>query len=163
LQEEVKALDFLAQQLFLELHDGNLVRKRATELTTWRGRYFDALGHVLSVYCVYKLLATTVNVVLQRVGRKDPVTLAAEIAVTWLGMDIDVQFWSHHVSFALVGILAAASIRGLLIQLTKVQFRDVLLNFFGSFQELNFYAAFPLFCEQPVIQHHRRVLFASDG
>jgi hypothetical protein len=42
-----------------------------------------------------------------------------EIAVHWCGFDIDVAFWSQHISFLLVGCIVVTSIRGLLITLTK--------------------------------------------
>lgn len=57
-----------------------------------------------------------------RVGRVDPVTRGIQIAINWIGLDIDVKFWSQHVSFILVGIIVITSIRGLLITLTKVRF-----------------------------------------
>jgi len=36
-----------------------------------------------------------------------------------MGLEIDVQFWSQHVSFILVGCIVLTSIRGLLLTLTK--------------------------------------------
>jgi len=62
----------------------------------------------------------TVNIVLDRVGRVDPVTRGLEICVHWIGLDVDVRFWSQHVSFILVGCIVLTSIRGLLLTLTKV-------------------------------------------
>lgn len=53
-------------------------------------------------------------------GKKDPVTRAIEIAVHWIGFDIDVTFWSQHISFYLIGCIVLTSIRGLLLTLTKV-------------------------------------------
>lgn len=67
-------------------------------------------------------LQSTVNIVFDRVGRVDPVTRGIQIAVNWIGLEIDVKFWSQHVSFILVGIIVITSIRGLLITLTKVSF-----------------------------------------
>lgn len=55
-----------------------------------------------------------------RVGKKDPVTRGLEIAVHWCGFEMDVAFWSQHVSFFLVGCIVVTSIRGLLLTLTKV-------------------------------------------
>lgn len=52
-------------------------------------------------------------------GRKDTVTRGIEIAVHGLGINIDVSFWSQHISFLLVGCIVVTSIRGLLITLTK--------------------------------------------
>lgn len=43
-------------------------------------------GHFLSAFCVYKIIMSTVNIVLHRVGRKDPVTRAFEIIVYGLSL-----------------------------------------------------------------------------
>lgn len=69
-------------------------------------------------------LQSTINIVFDRVGKKDPVTRGIEIAVHWIGFNIDVTFWSQHISFFLVGCIVVTSIRGLLLTLTKV------INFF---------------------------------
>lgn len=44
-----------------------------------------------------------------------------EIAVHWMGLNIDVGFWSQQISFYLVGCIVVTSIRGLLLTLTKVR------------------------------------------
>lgn len=61
----------------------------------------------------------TVNIIFDRVGKKDPITRASEILGEIMGLEIDFAFWSQHVSFIMVGILVVTSIRGLLINLTK--------------------------------------------
>jgi hypothetical protein len=58
--------------------------------------------------------------VFDRVGKVDPVTRGLQIVVNYIGLDVDVKFWSQHISFILVGIIVITSIRGLLITLTKV-------------------------------------------
>lgn len=55
-----------------------------------------------------------------RVGKVDPVTRGLQIVVNYMGLPVDVKFWSQHISFILVGIIVITSIRGLLITLTKV-------------------------------------------
>jgi hypothetical protein len=42
-----------------------------------------------------------------------------EIAVHWFGLEIDVQFWSQHISFILVGLIVVTSTRGLLLTMSK--------------------------------------------
>ena len=42
------------------------------------------------------------------------------MAVHWMNMEIDVQFWSQQVSFVFVGLIVFFTIRGLLIQLMQV-------------------------------------------
>ena len=46
-------------------------------------------------------------------------TLGMEIAVHWFGLAIDVQFWSQHISFILVGAIVVTSTRGLLLTMSK--------------------------------------------
>jgi hypothetical protein len=119
IQQEIKASEELSQHLYIELVDLNNVKNRIAYSKTLKGRYFNFLGYFFSVYCVYKIFMCTVNILLNRVGKVDPVTRGTDIAVKWLGFDIDVEFWAQHVSFLLVGIIVITSIRGLLITLTK--------------------------------------------
>ncbi|XP_048515183.1 Golgi pH regulator isoform X3 [Athalia rosae] len=120
LQHEVSALEELSRQLFLEAHDIQNARERLEWAATWQGKYFNFLGYFFSLYCSWKIFISTINIVFDRVGKKDPVTRGMEIAVHWIGFDIDVTFWSQHISFYLVGCIVVTSIRGLLLTLTKV-------------------------------------------
>ena len=61
------------------------------------------------------------NIVLDRHGKTDPVTRGLEILVRYVGLQVDVPFWSQHVSFLMVGVIVVTNIRGLLLQLMKVQ------------------------------------------
>jgi hypothetical protein len=73
------------------------------------------------------------------VGKKDVITRGFEIAVHWCGFDIDVSFWTQHVSFLLVGAIVVTSIRGLLLTLTKVRIEKIKLNLHFK---LNFHCSF---------------------
>lgn len=77
----------------------------------------------MNILCIiaHYLFQSTINIVFDRVGKKDPVTRGIEIAVHWIGINIDVTFWSQHISFFLVGCIVVTSIRGLLLTLTKVR------------------------------------------
>lgn len=144
LQQEVSALEELSRQLFLEAHDIQNARERLEWAATWKGKYFNFLGYFFSLYCMWKIfivshlpfrifylpkrdlswlyssLQSTINIVFDRVGKKDPVTRGMEIAVHWIGFNIDVTFWSQHISFYLIGCIVMTSVRGLLLTLTKV-------------------------------------------
>ncbi|XP_063995723.1 Golgi pH regulator isoform X1 [Diachasmimorpha longicaudata] len=119
LQSEVSSLEELSRQLFLETHDIQNARERLEWAATWQGKYFNFLGYFFSIYCTWKIFISTINIVFDRVGKKDPVTRGIEIAVHWIGFNIDVTFWSQHISFFLVGCIVVTSIRGLLLTLTK--------------------------------------------
>jgi hypothetical protein len=117
--QDTLALEELSRQLFLELIDMKGMQQRLEWSKTLKGRYFHFIGYFFSLYCIWKIFISTVNIVFDRVGRVDPVTRGLQIAVNYVGLQIDVKFWSQHVSFFLVGIIALTSIRGLLITLTK--------------------------------------------
>jgi len=118
--QDVEAYEELSRQLFLELVDLNNTKERIKESKTIKGRYFNFLGYFFSLYCAYKIVMCTVNIIFDRVGKKDPITLASEIICDRLGYkDINIMLWSQHISFIMVGVLVVTSIRGLLINLTK--------------------------------------------
>lgn len=120
LRLEIGGLEELQRQLFLELHDMKNMQERQRWSETLQGKYFNFLGSFFSLYCVWKIIICTINIVFDRVGKKDVVTRGIEIAVNWCGIQFDVAFWSQHISFLLVGCIVVTSIRGLLITLTKV-------------------------------------------
>ncbi|CAJ0608370.1 unnamed protein product [Cylicocyclus nassatus] len=119
LNSEIIPLNELSRYLFLEVVELRNMKERMDYSKTWMGKYFNVLGHFFSVYCIWKIFICTVNIVFDRVGKVDPVTKGIEIIVNWMGIDLDVRFWSQHISFFLVGVIAVTSIRGLLITLTK--------------------------------------------
>jgi hypothetical protein len=81
------------------------------------------LGYIMSVWCLYKMIISCINIVFKRVGKIDSVSRGIEITlkyVFFLPPDaIDVPFWSQVVSFCLVSIVGFTSFRGFLIQITK--------------------------------------------
>eukprot|EP00048_Salpingoeca_helianthica_P001063 m.46274 g.46274 ORF g.46274 m.46274 type:complete len:467 (+) comp11108_c0_seq1:74-1474(+) len=118
-QADIRALDELSEHLFLELHDLRLQHAQVKFHRTLLGRLFDLAGHALTVYGVYRVVMATINTLLRRVGKVDPVTRGLQIAVDHLGLELDVHTWSQYVSFVLVGFMIVTSIRSFLIQLTK--------------------------------------------
>jgi len=119
LDNEVMALEELSRVLFLESVDLHNSKERVEFAKTLQGKYFDFLGHIFSIYCIWKIFISAVNIIFDRVGKVDPITKSIEILVHYFGIQFDVHFWSQQVSFILVGILIVTSIRGLLITLTK--------------------------------------------
>lgn len=81
----------------------NLIANPAPRLPTARqGRILNLLGYMLSFYCVFKVCNSLINVIFMRARNNDPVTRVMQIAVNGLGIDLNVQLWSQHVSFFLV-------------------------------------------------------------
>jgi golgi pH regulator len=100
------------------------MQERQRWSATLQGKYFNILGHFFSLYCIWKIFICTINIIFDRVGKKDVVTRGIEIAVEWCGIQFDIAFWSQHISFLLVGCIVITSIRGLLITLTKVRWNS---------------------------------------
>ncbi|TPX67885.1 hypothetical protein SpCBS45565_g03512 [Spizellomyces sp. 'palustris'] len=119
LAHEIKALETVMQQLFMDLDDLNSERERIKYSKTFKGHYFNILGYIFSAYCLWKVFTSTLNIVFNRVGGADPVTHGLNLLVHHVGIEVDVTFWAPQLSFVFVGVLVVCSIRGLLIQFMK--------------------------------------------
>eukprot|EP00105_Crassostrea_gigas_P043940 XP_019928088.1 PREDICTED: Golgi pH regulator-like [Crassostrea gigas] len=91
LKQETEAYEELAKQLFLESVDLHNAQERIAYSKTFKGKYFNFLGYFFSIYCVWKILISTINIIFDRVGKVDPVTRGIEIAVNYIGIQFDVS------------------------------------------------------------------------
>lgn len=119
MESEIKPLETLSRYLFLELVELRNMLERVAFSKTFLGMYFNVLGHFFSIYCIWKIFISLVNIVFDRVGKVDPVTRLIEISVNYVGIEMDVRYWSQYISFFLVGVIAITSVRGLLITMAK--------------------------------------------
>lgn len=139
IKREINGLEEMNRQLFLELVDLNRTLERISFSKTLQGKYFNFVGYFFSIYCIWKIFISSINIIFDRVGKVDPVTRSIEIVVGYLGFKFDVQFWSQNISFLVVGIIVVTSIRGFLITLTKVNrneennYRIIIFKFVFSF------------------------------
>lgn len=120
LEQETGALENFGRELFLEIHHLRLAQERIKFSRTMQGRLYNLLGYFLAGYCIYKLFMATINIIFDRVATTDPVTKGISLLLKFCHVEIDVPFWSQHISFLFVGIIIAASIRGFLNQLMKL-------------------------------------------
>ncbi|OAF71884.1 hypothetical protein A3Q56_00322 [Intoshia linei] len=119
MKKSIANLKEINRQLFLELVDVHNDRDRVQFSKTLKGKYFNFLGFFFSIYCVLKIVMAIINILLDRVGKVDPITRGIEISVNYLGFNFDVRFWAQQLSFWLIGIIIITSIRGFLLTLTK--------------------------------------------
>ena len=120
LKSEISAVEELSRQLYLELADCHWEVGRLNYAKTWKGKYFHYAGMAFSVYCTYKILNCLANIMFNRVGKKDAITRGFEILIHWFGIQFDIEFWAQYISFFMVGVLVTTSVRGFLINLTKI-------------------------------------------
>ena len=158
IKQDISTYEEIFSQLFSDLADLQAIQQRIEYSKTFKGKYFHVLGHFFSLYCVWKILISFINIIFNRVGKGesilpinirrpssfslspvDPVTRGIELTVHFFNLQFDVKFWSQYVSFILIGIIVITSIRGLLITLTKVRpestpsMDTATLSFFASF------------------------------
>jgi len=116
---ETRTLEEFGRALFSEINELRVEKARIVFSQTWLGRFYNFLGYFFSVYCVYKIFMSTINIVFDRKVSIDPVSRGIGIVLRFLYVPIDVPFWSQQISFLLVGIIIATSIRGFLNYLMK--------------------------------------------
>jgi len=119
-QLEIKGLEEMSKQLFLEINDLRCEQVRHRMSRTVKGRFFNLLGYFFSGFCIYKMVMATMNIVFdKKVSQTDPVTKGMQMALKYLHVQIDVALWSYNISFLFVGIIIATSMRGFLRNLLK--------------------------------------------
>lgn len=120
LKRDIVGLEVFASEQFIELNDLRLEMDRINFSRTWRGILYNLSGYFFSAYCIYKIVMSSLNILLDRRARNDPITIGLTIASTRLGLDIDVSFWSQNISLVLTGVMISLTIRGFLDKLMRV-------------------------------------------
>ncbi|KAJ2911167.1 hypothetical protein GGI21_000081 [Coemansia aciculifera] len=120
LRHEIDNLERVTEELFADVDAMCVEYDRYEASKTLAGRSRNVLGYFFALFCVSKIAMTLGGILLNRVGHSDPVTSALTLAATHVSPDFDMAFWSQQLSFAMVGIMVIGSIRGLLIQFTKL-------------------------------------------
>lgn len=125
LQTEINQLEGLAGNMKSDLDELERGRAKSRFSQTFKGKIWGVIDLVFAIYCVYKLIVTTINVLLQRTGTSDPITTMLSIMMSHLDSNnsdykIDTAFWSQQLSFWFAGIIVFGSVRGFLKILTRV-------------------------------------------
>ncbi|KAI9916711.1 hypothetical protein PsorP6_018038 [Peronosclerospora sorghi] len=122
LEAEIVTLESLGRELFLEVHDLRDAQARSLRARTLQGRVFNCFGYLMSAFCVYKMVMSTMNVIFRRNRDKDPITDAVEkLLYIWpsLAEQLNIRFVSEVASLGFVGILVFTQTRGFLVTLLK--------------------------------------------
>lgn len=113
LSTEIQALEAFSRELFLELDE--LIQFRLSELKarTRLGRVMNVLGRCCSAICVYKILMSSVNLLLRRgaAQAEDPATRLLQVLLLNLRVPVDVSYWAPMLSLIFVGYLTLANTR----------------------------------------------------
>lgn len=119
---EIRALEGLSRELFVELDE--LIRARLCELKarTCIGSVMNVLGWCCSAICMYKVVMSSVNLLLRRGGAQadDPATRLLRVLLVHLGISLDIEYWAPVLSMIFVGYLTFANTRQFIHRLLAV-------------------------------------------
>ncbi|CAE7205826.1 gpr89 [Symbiodinium natans] len=119
---EIQALEAFSRELFVELDE--LIQARLCELKarTVLGRAMNVLGRCCSAICVYKILMSSINLLLRRgsAQAEDPATRLLTILLLNLRVPVDVSYWAPMLSLIFVGYLAFANTRQFIQRLLAI-------------------------------------------
>jgi hypothetical protein len=167
---QVPILEGVSRDLFAELVAIKTAQKDVQwRNTSWIGRVADLLGTVYLLYCVYKLVMSSINIVFDRDPLTDPISKGFEITLNLLPVELNVEFWAQIISFVLVGVLVFTSTRGfLLLALQLFQsfaspvFSDLILYVFAEVCGLYFVSSL-LLMRMNLPWEYRRMLTQALG
>ena len=117
---ESNALETVMDELFYDLNELCLAKDRRERGKRLWGKLLNITGYGLSVYCLWKIFISAINIFFNRDRKRDPVTLGLQRLVYFTHMEVDVVFWSQHISFVFIGILVFSNVRGFLIRMSKI-------------------------------------------
>lgn len=125
LREEIELLQQLSRSMLMDVEELENELQRTNASRTVFGKVISFLGTIFSIYCVYKLVTTTLNVLFNRLGRGDPVSTLLSLMVWNQGEDneIDLQYWSQQFSYLFIGMIVIGSVRGFLTLMLKISRR----------------------------------------
>ena len=69
IKQDISTYEEISSQLYSDLVDLQAIQQRIEYSKTLKGKYFHVLGHFFSLYCVWKILISFINIIFNRVGR----------------------------------------------------------------------------------------------
>ena len=170
LRSELRVLELVSRQLFVEVHSLREAITAVASSRTCQGRLMNLLGYFFSIFCVYKMLMASINIIFQRVNKTDPISRTLQFLLQHiLSIDVDVRLWSQYASFGLVGILVATQIRGFLLLLMRlfhayanVYTSNTMILFFSELMGMYFVSSV-LLMRMSVPQEYRLIISAVLG
>lgn len=122
LEVEIASLSSLEAALVADVRDLKKQRQKAIISRTMKGHLQNFLGYLLSLYCIYRMIASFLALLLGEDTSSDPVskTIAVVLRVfTGGSITIDVQMISQYMTLAFVGFISITSLRGFMMHMQR--------------------------------------------
>ncbi|KAI7840944.1 hypothetical protein COHA_005374 [Chlorella ohadii] len=117
LEAEVAALDRLRQALHADVVDLKREHQRAQRARTLMGHLENLMGYILSLYCIYRMLASSKALIFGEDFSSDPVSKTLGFVLRLFSgghLRIDVHQVSQYLTLAFIGFISISSLRGFL-------------------------------------------------
>jgi hypothetical protein len=69
IKQDISTYEEISSQLYSDLVDLQAIQERIEYSNTLKGKYFHVLGHFFSLYCVWKIFISFINIIFNRVGK----------------------------------------------------------------------------------------------
>jgi hypothetical protein len=69
IKQDISTYEEIYSQLYGDLVDLRALQQRIEYSKTLKGKYFHVLGHFFSLYCVWKIIISFINIVFNREGK----------------------------------------------------------------------------------------------
>lgn len=115
LKTEVSALESLKQALSSDLIELRKERQRALIARSLYGHLQNFLGYVLSLYCIYRMFASTAALLVGEDTTSDPVSKSLDVILRIFSggtIHLDVAVFSQYLTLAFIGFISVTSLRG---------------------------------------------------
>jgi hypothetical protein len=126
---EISSLESLRQALFADVIELKRERERALVARTMYGHIQNFLGYVLSLYCLYRMFASTKALVLGEDTSSDPVSRSLGFVLGLFSggtVKLNVSVFSQYLTLIFIGFISVTSLRGFMKHLTRF------FSFFGG-------------------------------
>ncbi|KAH7624070.1 putative GPCR-type G protein 1 [Nannochloris sp. 'desiccata'] len=122
LEAEASSLEALRQALFADVVDLKRERQRALVARTIYGHLQNFLGYILSLYCLYRMFASTKALVLGEDTSSDPVSRSLGFVLGLFSggtVKLNVSVFSQYLTLIFIGFISVTSLRGFMKHLTR--------------------------------------------
>jgi hypothetical protein len=121
---EIGYLQNFVDELLMDINELHLESQNHDFSKTIPGKIRNTFGYIFSGVCIFKVFNSLSQLLFKRFGAGEGVvTRILNILAGKLGLDLDVDYWSHILSLILIAVLMISSIRSFLMQSLKVKFR----------------------------------------
>lgn len=88
LKSEIKSLNYLSNNLMNEITELRENQLQIYQSKTIKGKFFNIIGYIFSIYCIYRIFMSTINLIFKRNPKKDPITRLFDIITIFFNLSV---------------------------------------------------------------------------